>query len=109
MKWILAFATLATIASPAHAQGPTRLGLSSRSVATLSTTRMMVDSVPHSHWVEGMMIGGIVGAALGALLNHIGTGISDVSHNNGTVVILGAAALGAVIGGLIGSGSHPKS
>ncbi|HEY4100978.1 MAG TPA: hypothetical protein VGM20_08895 [Gemmatimonadales bacterium] len=109
MKWILTIAAIVTLATPAHSQGPTRLGLQARNQSTsIRTTRIKVDSVASSHWAQGMVIGGLIGAALGALLNHLGSGISDVSHSS-SALILGSAALGAIIGGLIGSGSHSKS
>jgi hypothetical protein len=109
MKWILTIAALMTLVTPAHSQGPTRLGLEARhQSASMPTPRIRVDSVASSHWAQGMVIGGLIGAVLGALLNHIGSDISDVSHSS-SALILGSTALGAIIGGLIGSGSHPKS
>lgn len=87
-----------------------RAGLGSQpAVAMPSRALLSRDSIPPSHWQEGALIGGAVGALVGVLADRIQQGESDDPYrhfNYGGLLI--STFLFAVIGGLIGSGIHDR-
>ena len=103
-------ALLLMVASSGSAQAVTgpRLGLSQSAAPVVSS--FASDSVPATHWKEGMLIGGGIAVALGllaALALNGNCAFGDTGHCGLSIVgLAGAAAIFALIGGLIGSSIH---
>lgn len=103
-----------SLALPLSAQGPARFGLSSPTVHTSTSSRPLYPrSAPPTEWRKGMLIGGIVGLAVGVLGVIVNRSCesreSDCGGSgNDVLILLGPTAVFALIGGLIGSGFHKK-
>jgi hypothetical protein len=84
-----------------------RVGLSNRSSKESVTPVVVRRDVAPTHWKEGMIVGGVIGLAVGAAANSFEKALSDDAfrpYSYSTLFI--SMGLFAVIGGLIGSASH---
>jgi hypothetical protein len=103
-RTLLLFSTVsAPVLSAQAATGP-RLGPSNSAAAPASLKRSVVSldgQVAPNHWQRGAIIGGAIGTAIGVLFYN-----AFEYETRGGLYVLGWAFAGAMIGGLIGSGSH---
>lgn len=93
--------------APLAAQGPNlRLGLSQPAPVSPSgwSDSHTLQSVAPNQWKHGAVIGGAVGAGVGLVLYAIRRSVDEGSTS--PFVIIGPILIGALIGGMIGSGSH---
>lgn len=108
MRILLTIATLTLLAHPAAAQGPSnRAGLTQPAHfrAGRWESSFEHDSVPPNEWKKGALIGGGIGAGLGLLLYAFAKSIDD-SNRSQVPLLIGPILIFALVGGMIGSGSH---
>jgi hypothetical protein len=101
---ILAISIISAPAVSAQAAAGPRLGPSNGPPAAswLNRSLLPVDGqVAQSHWQRGAIIGGAIGTAIGVLFYN-----AFEYETHGGLYVVGWAFAGAMIGGLIGSGSH---
>ena len=85
------------------ARGP-QLGLGNGVSAQTGPNRSLLSlsgQVAPSHWQRGAIIGGLIGTAIGVLFYN-----AFEHETHGTIYVFVWAFGGAVVGGLIGAGSH---
>lgn len=108
MRILLTVATLTLLAGPAAAQGAApRAGLAQPvpSATTRWESSFRRDSVRPNEWKKGALIGGGIGAGFGLLLYAFANSIDDSNRSN-VPLLIGPILIFALVGGMIGSGSH---
>jgi hypothetical protein len=98
------FSIVAAPALSAQAATGPRLGPSNSAAAPASLNRSVVSldgQVAPNRWQRGAVIGGAIGTAIGILFYR-----AFEYETHGGLYVVGGAFAGAMIGGLIGSGSH---
>lgn len=102
MLLVIAIATAHGLGAQA-VSGP-RVGLSNSGPARLDASRPLLTQhggVRPNHWARGAIIGGLIGAAIGVFFYN-----AFENETHGTIYIGVWALGGALVGGLIGSGSR---
>ena len=108
MRFYAIIAMLTTLAVPVRAQGPlARAGLSQPSHVSSARweSSFRREAASPNQWKKGAAIGAGIGAALGLLLYAWERQVDDKAP--GPMVIILPIFISGLVGGMIGSGSHP--
>ena len=101
---MLAISIISAPGLSAQAAAGPRLGPSNAAPAPFRLNRSLLSmnrQVAPTHWQRGAIIGGAIGTAIGVLFYN-----AFEYETHGGLYVVGWAFAGAMIGGLIGSGSH---
>lgn len=114
MRCYMSLVLISVVGVPLVAQGPRQAGLQSSSSSSSEDGRHWApsfakDTVPATHWKEGMLIGGGVGLGFWLLLAAAlhGNCVGDTGHCGPSLLgVVGGVTIFTLIGGLIGSSIH---